>query len=48
MTVFDLDDMNFRLKKLPAIYAKFYEQEKYPTQASMDLIDRKYKENQST
>ena len=38
----DLDDMNFRLKKLPAVYAKIYEQHAYPSQRSIDLIERKY------
>jgi len=42
LTAFDLADMNFRLKKLPAIFAKIYEQGLYPTQASVDLIERKY------
>ena len=42
MEAFDLDDINFRLKKLPAIYAKIYEQGLYPTQASIDLIERQY------
>ena len=39
---FDLDDMNFRLKKLPAIFAKIYEQHAIPSQRSIDLIERKY------
>ena len=39
---FDLDDMNFRLKKIPTIYAKIYEQHAYPSQRSIDLIERKY------
>lgn len=42
ITVFDLDDMNFRLKKLPRIYKKCYEDRLYPTQRSIDLIERKY------
>jgi len=42
MAAFDLDDMNFRLKKIPDIYAKIYEQKKYPTQADISLIERKY------
>lgn len=42
ITTFDLDDMNFRLKKIPTIYAKIYERKLYPTQASIDLIERKY------
>ena len=40
---FDLGDMNFRLKKIPAIYAKAYEQDAYPSQRSIELIERKYK-----
>lgn len=40
---FDLDDMNFRLKKLPKIFAEIYEKELAPTQQSIDLILRKYK-----
>jgi len=39
---FDLDDMNFRLKKLPRIFADIYENFNYPTQRSIDLIERKY------
>jgi hypothetical protein len=42
LATFDLDDMNFRLKKLPAIYAKIYEQRAIPSQRSIDLIERKY------
>jgi len=42
LAMFDWDDMNFRLKKLPAIYAKIYEQHAYPSQRAIDLIERKY------
>ena len=42
MAAFDIDDMNVRLKKIPDIYAKIYEQQRYPTQASINLIERKY------
>jgi len=42
LAMFDLDDMNFRLQKLPAIYAKIYEQRASPSQRSIDLIERKY------
>jgi len=38
---FDLDDMNFRLKKLPRIFADIYAGYE-PTQRSIDLIERKY------
>lgn len=31
ITVFDLDDMNFRLKKIPRIYKRCYEDRLYPT-----------------
>ena len=43
MDSFDLDDMNFRLKKLPKIFAEIYEKELMPTQQSIDLILRKYR-----
>lgn len=39
---FDLDDVNFRLKKLPAIFAKIYEQHAGPSRRAIDLIERKY------
>ncbi len=39
---FDKDDTNFRLKKLPRIYADIYENDLEPTQRSIDLIERKY------
>jgi len=39
---FDINDMNFRLRKLPAIFAKIYEQHSIPSQRSIDLIERKY------
>ncbi|MGL5514161.1 MAG: plasmid pRiA4b ORF-3 family protein [Sporomusa sp.] len=42
MTAFDLDDMNFRLKKIPRIYKQCYEDGLMPTQRSIDLIERKY------
>lgn len=41
---FDIDDMNFRLKKIPRIYMQAYEQRLMPTQRSIDLIERKYLE----
>jgi hypothetical protein len=43
MAAFDIDDMNFRLKKIPRIYKQSYEDGFYPTQRSIDLIERKYK-----
>jgi len=42
MSAFDLDDLNFRLKKIPRIYKQSYEDRLYPTQQSIDLIERKY------
>jgi uncharacterized short protein YbdD (DUF466 family) len=42
MTAFDIDDMNFRLKKIPRIYKQCYEDRLTPTQKSIDLIERKY------
>ncbi|MDR2561631.1 MAG: plasmid pRiA4b ORF-3 family protein [Holophagales bacterium] len=41
-TAFDVDDMNFRLKKIPRIYKQIYEDKLYPTKKSIDLIERKY------
>ena len=41
---FDLDDMNFRLKKLPRIFCDIYEKDLEPTQRSIDLIMRKYRD----
>jgi len=42
INAFDLDDMNFRLKKIPRIFKQIYENRKMPTQKSIDLIRRKY------
>lgn len=42
LTAFDIDDMNFRLKKIPRIYRDIYEKGLIPTQQSMDILDRKY------
>lgn len=42
MSAFDIDDMNFRLKKLPRIYKQVYEDRMRPTQRSINLIERKY------
>ena len=41
---FDLVDMNFRLKKIPRIFADIYEKELAPTKQSINLILRKYME----
>ena len=45
ITAFDMDDMNFRLKKIPRIYKQCYEDRLRPTQKSIDLIERKYLKN---
>lgn len=42
INTFDIDDMNFRLKKIPRIYKQCYEDRLRPTQRSIDLIERKY------
>lgn len=44
LAAFDLEDMNFRVRKLPRIYADIYERDLAPTKASEKLIGRKYKE----
>lgn len=43
LVAFDIDDMNFRLKKVPRIYADAYEYGLEPTKQSIDLLTRKYK-----
>lgn len=43
LTSFDVDDMNFRLKKVPRIYADAYEFGLEPTKQSLNLLMRKYK-----
>lgn len=43
MSTFDIDDMNFRLKKLPRIYKECYEDRLTPTRRSINLIERKYR-----
>ena len=42
MTAFDLDDLNYRVKKIPRIYKQCYKDQLTPTQQSIDLIERKY------
>lgn len=39
---FDIEDMNFRLKKIPRIYSQIYEKQLMPTRKSIDLIERRY------
>ena len=42
LSAFDIDDMNFRLKKVPRIYADIYEYDLEPTKRSWDILTRKY------
>ena len=42
LSSFDLEDMNFRLKKVPRIYRDLYEYGVAPTKQSLSLLDRKY------
>ena len=42
ITAFDINDMNFRLTKIPQIYKKIYEDKISPTKKSIELIERKY------
>ena len=39
---FDITDMNFRLKKVPRIYADIYERKLEPTKRSVDILTRRY------
>jgi len=39
---FDINDMNFRLLKVPRIYSDIYERNMEPSERSMDILDRKY------
>lgn len=43
LNMFDLDDINYRLKKLPRIYRDIYEYGLEPTAQSMKLLKREYK-----
>ena len=42
MSAFDINDMDFRLKKVPRIYTDIYEHHIGPTKQSIDLLERKY------
>ena len=42
LDTFDIDDMNFRLKKVPRIYADCYEYELEPTKQSIKILQREY------
>jgi len=43
LEAFDIEDMNFRLKKLLRVYRECYEYEYEPTQKSLSLLLREYK-----
>lgn len=45
LTRFDLEDMNFRLKKVPLIFKKIYEDDYAPTKQSLEVLNRTYQEN---
>ncbi len=45
MSKFDIDDINFRLKKLVRVYKDIYEYDIMPTKKSIDIIARKYLRN---
>jgi len=42
LTAFDLEDMNYRLKRVPRIYRDLYEYGYAPTERSLKLLDRAY------
>jgi hypothetical protein len=42
LNVFDLNDMNYSMTKLPRIFCKIYEKELAPMQRSIDIVERKY------
>jgi hypothetical protein len=43
LLTFDLEDMNFRLKKVPRIYEGIYEYYMEPSQRSLAILERRYK-----
>ena len=48
MNSFDLDDMNFRLSKLPRVYREIYELDLTPTRRSQDIIERRYMDREKS
>ena len=42
LETFDIDDMNFRLLKVPRIYSDIYEFDLAPTRRSIDILQRRY------
>jgi hypothetical protein len=45
---FFIDDMNFRLKKVPRIYSDIYELELEPTKQSIDILERRYMDRKTS
>ena len=43
LNICDLEDLNFRLKKLPRIFKDSYEYELEPTEQSIKILERDYK-----
>ena len=43
LMTFDIEDMNFRLKKIPRIYQDIYEHDLEPTDSSYKILTRAYK-----
>ena len=43
MSIIDLEDLNFRIKKIPRVYKQIYEKKMRPSVASIKLIERHYK-----
>lgn len=39
---FDVEDMNYRIKKIPSIFKEKYEQDLYPTLGQVNVIERNY------
>jgi hypothetical protein len=46
MSALNIEDMNFRLGRLPRIYADMYERSIVPTKRSLSLLERKYLKKQ--
>ena len=44
---FDINDMNFRLMKVPRIYSDIYERNLEPTKQSVDILERQYLNSKS-
>jgi hypothetical protein len=42
LSTFNMEDMNFRLKKVPRIYADIYEFELKSTRNSLNILNRNY------